>query len=124
MKNENLDLCSAKKKNRFSLQIFLPIIVICAILMSTTVFSTESKDTKTEDSKLEKTGVHNYLGTDGKWHYVITYKNSKTGAEKSLEWVNSKGPRTYNTRTLPNCSTIAGGDNESVSKKMPKKTKK
>jgi hypothetical protein len=79
------------------------ISVLLFVIISTFAISNVA------EAKPKLTGTHNYLGTDGKWHYVKTYKDTQSGSEWSEAWENGEGPIVYHPKTLPNFGIIAGG---------------
>ena len=84
------------------------ILIVVFLLLSALSYS---------EAKPEKTGTLNYKGKDGKWHYVTTYKDNKTGATWSSEYVNGDGPHIHTPAQLPsnpyslinNVGTSGGG---------------
>lgn len=78
-------------------------VVVGTMFLFTALFSTDL------NAKPQKTGVHNYLGTDGKWHYVTTYKDDRSGDTWSSEWVDGDGPTIYAPKKLPYYEITGGG---------------
>ncbi len=62
-------------------------------------------------AKPQVTGTHNYLGTDGKWHYVTTYKDNDSGSEWSSEYRDGYGPIIHHPKKLPHWGITGGGSN-------------